>query len=434
LTDDPSPGGARPGGPGRVRRAFLDITPLRLDRDFRWVWSGQAINGIGNQITRLALPYQVYVLTGSPLAIAALTLAQLVPMLALALFAGSLADAVDRRRLLLLTQLGLALSSLSLFALALLPSPPLVLILLVALVAAGFGAVDQPTRASALPRLVPHTRLPAAISLNQANLQTASVVGPAVGGLLIATVGVAGAYLVDVLTFTASLAAVWAISPIRPLGDVRRPGLAAIREGLAFARSRRVLLSTFAIDLNAMIFGMPTALFPVLALDVFRVGPTGLGILAAAPAAGALVGALVSGWVARVRQVGRAVVLAVVVWGAAITGFGLSAFGPAPIAFPIALVFLAIAGAADVQSALFRNLIVQFETPDSLRGRITSIHVMSVTSGPRIGDIEAASVAAVVGAAWSALSGGLLCIIGTAAVARRFPELWRHELPERPAS
>ena len=376
---------------------------------------------MGNQVTRVVLPFQVYVLTGSTLAIAALTAVQLVALLVFALGAGSLADAFDRRRLLFITQLGQAVSVAALVVLALQPAPPLVLIFVVAFVLAALTAVDQPARASAIPRLVPPERLPAAIALNQLNYQVASIVGPAVGGLLLATVGIAAAYAVDVVTFLASLAALRGIAPLPPLASAVRPSLGAIADGLRFARSRPVILSSFVIDLNAMIFGMPTALFPVLALEVFRVGPAGVGFLAAAPAVGALLGALLSGWVQRVQRPGQAVIVAVLVWGAAIVAFGLSTFS-----FPLALVFLAIAGAADVISAVFRNLIVQLGTPDELRGRVTSINILVVSSGPRIGDIEAAAVAAVVGAQLSVVSGGLLCIFGVAAVVRAFPELAAH--------
>jgi len=410
-----------------VRGIFADITPLRLDRDYRWLWSGQAVNGIGNQITRIALPYQVFVMTGSTLAVAALTTVQLIPILIFALGAGSLADAIDRRRLLFVTQLVLMACSGSLLLLSLQTSPPLIAIFAVAFLAAGIGAVDQPTRSSAIPRLVPAERLPAAIALNQLNFQVGSVVGPAIGGLLIATVGLSGAYLADVLTFTASLIGIAAIAPLPPLGAVTRPGLAAIREGLRFVGSRRVILSTFVIDLNAMVFGMPTSLFPALALDVFKVGPAGLGLLAAAPAVGAFLGALLSGWVSAVRRVGFAVIVAVAIWGAAIALFGLSTFS-----FPLALVFLAIAGAADVLSAVFRSTIVQLETPDLLRGRVTSIHILVVTSGPRIGDIEAATVASIIGAQASVVSGGVLCLAGVAVVARLFPELAAHVLRTKP--
>ncbi len=420
------PEDAAPSGPGatgrrRVLGLLLETGPLRHDRDFRLLWSGQVVSGIGTQVTRIALPYQVYVLTGSTLAIAALTAVQLIPILVFVLGAGSVADAVDRRRLLIVTQIGLAASSLALVMLALLPAPPLGAILLVAFVAASLSSVDQPARSSAIPRLVPAQRLPAAIALNQLNFQAASVVGPAVGGVLLATVGLPGAYAVDVASYGASIAVLLAMAPLPPLGASARPSLAAVREGLRFAARRRVILSTFVIDLDAMIFGMPTSLFPVLALDVFRLGPAGVGLLAAAPAVGAFLGALLSGWVSRVRRVGRAVVLAVVAWGVAITVFGISSSSVA-----LALVALAVAGGADVLSAVFRSTIVQLETPDELRGRVTAIHILAVTSGPRLGDIEAAAVAAVIGPQASVISGGVLCLLGVAAVVRRFPELVAH--------
>ena len=409
---------------GRVLRGvFLDVAPLRLDRDYRWLWAGQAVSGIGNQVTRLALPYQVYVLTGSTLAIAALTLFQLIPILVFSLGAGSVADAVDRRRLLIVTQIGLLATSAALVWLALLPAPPLIAIFLVAFVAAGLGSIDQPARSSAVPRLVPPERLPAAIALGQLNFQIASVVGPAIAGLVIATLGLPAAYGLDVATFAASFVGLIAIAPLPPHATAARPGLGAVREGLRFALSRRVILSTFVIDLDAMIFGMPTSLFPALALDVFHAGPTGLGLLAAAPAVGALLGALLSGWVSSVRRVGQAVIVAVLIWGVAIVLFGLSTFS-----FLLALVFLAVAGAADVLSAVFRSTIVQLATPDQLRGRVSSIHILVVTSGPRLGDIEAAAAAAVIGAQASVISGGILCVLGVAVVARMFPELGRHVL------
>jgi MFS family permease len=413
---------------GRLRRIFLDTAPLRYDRDYRWLWSGQVVSGIGNQITRIALPFQVFVLTGSTLAIGALSLFQLIPILVFALGAGSLADVVDRRRLLMATQAGLAACSLALFLLALHGSPPVVALFAIAAIAAGLSAVDQPARASSIPRLVPPDRLPAAIALNQLNFQMASIVGPAVGGLLIAGVGLAGAYAVDVVSFVATFAALVAIRPLPPVGTVGRAGLAAVREGLRYVAERPVILASFVVDLDAMIFGMPTALFPVLALDVFKTGPAGFGLLAAAPAAGAFLGALFSGWVSHVRRTGRAILLAVVAWGLAITAFGLVTFS-----FPLALFFLAAAGAADVFSAVFRSTLVQLETPDALRGRVTSIHTLVVTSGPRLGDIEASVVAALVNPQFAVVSGGVACLVGAWVVARRFPELARHVIGQRPA-
>ncbi len=362
-------------------------------------------------------------LTGSTLAIAALELFQLIPILLFALGAGSLADAVDRRRLLIATQIGLAACSLSLVLLTVAGPPPVAALFVVAFAAGGLAAVDQPARASAIPRLVPAERLPSAIALNQLNFQLASIVGPAIGGLLIATVGLAGAYTVDLISFIASLTALLVIHPIPPIGVVTRPGLEAIREGLRYARRRRAILGSFVIDLNAMIFGMPTSLFPVLALSVFDTGAAGFGLMAAAPAAGAFLGALFSGWVGSVRRIGRAILWAVVAWGLAITAFGL-----VTVSFPLALFFLAVAGAADVFSAVFRSTLVQLDTPDELRGRIMSIHALVVTSGPRLGDIEAAVVATLTSPQFAVVSGGVLCVIGVGVVARWFPELARHTI------
>lgn len=409
---------------GRLRGILLDVEPLRRDRDFRFLWVGQVISGVGRQVTVVALPFQLYVLTRSTLAIGLLALVQLVPILVFALGGGAVADAVDRRRLLLVTQLGLALCSGALLVLAATPGAPIAGYYVVAFVAAGVGAMDQPARSSAVPRLVPRERLPAAIALNQLGFQAMAVAGPALGGLLLATVGVAAAFAFDAVTFAAAIVALLLIAPIPPHPGAARPSLATIAEGLRFVRGRRVVLSSFVIDLVAMIFGMPTALFPALALDVFRVGPAGVGLLAAAPAAGALVGAALTGWVGRIRRPGRAVIVAVGAWGLAITAFGLSAWS-----FPLALLFLALAGAADVFSAVLRSSIVQLETPDEIRGRVVGVHILVVTSGPRLGDAEAAAVAAVVGPQLSVVSGGILCLVGLVAVVRRFPELGRYVSP-----
>jgi MFS family permease len=406
---------------------MIDLSPLRDFRDYRLLWAGQTVNVIGSQITRVALPYQVYLLTHSTLAVAGLSVAQLIPLLLFSLGGGSLADAFDRRRLLLVTQVGLAASSGALALVSFLGSPPLPILFVIAFVAASFSAVDGPTRSSAVTRLVPPHRLPAALALGQLSFNAGSVIGPAIGGLVIALVGPAGAYTLDLLSYAAFVSALTAIRPIPPTVAGARPGLAAIAEGLRFVRQRRVILSTFAIDLNAMIFGMPQALFPALAIDVFHAGAIGVGLLNAAPAAGALIGAAVSGIATRIRQVGRGIIVAVVVWGAAIVLFGLSTFS-----LPLALVFLAIAGAADVFSAVLRSSVVQLQAPDELRGRVSAIHLLVVISGPRFGDIESAAVASVIGAQLSAISGGVACLLGVLVVARLFPELDRHLAVEAP--
>lgn len=409
-----------------LRGAILDVSPLRDLPAYRLLWAGQSVNVIGGQVTRVALPYQVYVITHSTLAIAGLTFAQLVPLLVFALFGGSLADVLDRRRLLLATQTSLALCSLAL-AVVSLGDPPVLLLYALAFLITVFVAIDQPTRSSSIARLVPPDRLAAAIALNSLSFNAGSIIGPALGGLIIAAVGVSGAYLTDVATFGVMLLAVFNLPSIPPLVAGGRAGLEAIREGLRFVRRRRVILSTFAIDLNAMIFGMPTSLFPALALDVFRAGPVGVGLLNAAPAVGAFAAVALSGLVTRLRRLGRGIIVAVLGWGLAIALFGASTFS-----FPLALAFLAIAGAADVLSAVLRSTLVQLTTPDQLRGRVMAIHGLVVTSGPRIGDIEAAAVASVIGAQLSAISGGLLCVLGVFGVARRFPELDRQLRPDAP--
>lgn len=404
-----------------MRRLLIDLTPLRLDPEFRLLWVGQTVNVIGNQITRIALPYQVYVLTGSPLAIAALTLAQFVPSVLVVLFGGSIADAFDRRRVLIAANLGLLASSIGLALLAASGDASDVSVMAVAAVAAVFAAVEQPARFSAIPRLVAAERIGPAIALNQVAFNTGSIIGPAIGGVLLATIGLTGAYVVDALTFVLALAALAAMRPIPALAGAARPGIAAIREGLAFVRRRRLILSTFVIDLDATVLAHPVAVFPILALDVFRVGEAGLGLMAAAPAVGALVGALLSGWVGRIERIGRAVAVSVAVWGFAVTLFGLSTFS-----FPLALVCLAAAGSADLISTVLRGTLIQSEVPDELRGRVGAIHVLAVRSGPRLGDIRVTSMVPLLGAPGSVIVGGLACMAGILAVVKAFPELPAH--------
>ena len=412
---------------GGLRGLLVDLDPVKRDRDFRLLWLGQMINGLGRQVTVVALPFELWQLTHSSLSIGLLALVQLAPILVFSLGGGAVADAVDRRRLLIVTQLLLAATSLALVVLAMQPSPPVWALYAVAAVAAGVGAVDGPARTSAIPRLVPRERLPAAIAVNWLSGQTVAVAGPVFAGVLIAISGVATAFAFDVATFMASLVALLMIAPIPPHPNARRPSLRSIAEGLRFARDRQIIMATFAIDLDAMVFGMPSSLFPQLALTVFNTGAAGYGLLNAAPAVGALVGAAFSGWVGRVRRPGRGVVAAVAGWGAAILAFGLLT-----ASFPVALACLAFAGGADVVSAVLRSSIVQLTTPDQLRGRLSSIHMLVVTSGPRVGDAEAAAVAAVAGPQFSVVSGGVLCLLGLIAVVRFFPQLMAYESAAEP--
>jgi MFS family permease len=371
----------------------------------------------------VALPFQVYELTRSPLAVGIIGLVQIVPLIGFSLVGGAIADAVDRRKLLIWTQIGLTATSLLLVGGAIAGEPPLWFVYLAAGLIAALSAIDSPARSAAIPNLVARKDLPSAIALNQVLFQVSDIIGPAVGGLILARLGLAWAYGIDAISFLAAIGAMLAMRPMpqrREEGASR--GFAAIREGFAYLKGRRVLQSTFVIDLNAMVFGMPRAVFPPLALDVLRVGPQGLGLLYAAPAAGALVGALLTGWVRHVRHQGRAVMWAVIVWGAAIVAFGLSSTR----AFWLGLAFLAVAGAADVISAIFRSTILQGTVPDSLRGRVSAIHIMVVTGGPRLGDLEAGVVAQLVTPVFSVISGGAATVLGVVLLGLAVPQFWRY--------
>jgi MFS family permease len=307
--------------------------------------------------------------------------------------------------------------------------PPLGFLYLVAATQSALYAMNSPTRTAILPTLIGKDLLPSALALSQVVFNTTMIVGPAVGGLILARYGLAWAYATDVISFGASIAAAALLRPLPPerQRDRATSGWEDVKEGFGFLRRRRLLISTFLIDLNAMIFGMPRAVFPALAFVVFKVGPAGLGLLYSAPALGALIGALTAGWVGGVRHQGRAVVWAVAAWGAAIAAFGFSGSH-----FVVGLGFLAIAGGADVISAVFRGSILQLSTPDQLRGRVSAVHIMVVTGGPRLGDAEAGTLAALVSPIFSVVSGGLICLVGAFAVARLYPELWRYHADPGP--
>ncbi|MGH8874034.1 MAG: MFS transporter, partial [Acidimicrobiia bacterium] len=292
---------------------------------------------------------------------------------------------------------------------------------------AGFSAIDSPTRTAVLPSLVGRDQLPAAFALNQTLATVAHAVGPALAGLLIARASLTLTYAVEALAFFVAGLALIRIRALPPEGGGRRVEWESILESLRFIRSRRLIQSTFLIDLNAMIFGMPRALFPALGTGVFSGDATTVGLLYAAPGTGALLGAVTSGWVGTVRRQGQAVIVAVLVWGAAIAAFGFTS------SLPIALGLLAAAGAADVVSAVFRNTILQLSVPDALRGRLSAIHMAVVSGGPRVGDLEAGTVAALTSVRVSVVSGGVACIAGALVIARLLPELRRYVHPPDPA-
>lgn len=407
-------------------RLLVDVEPLRVSRQYRLLWSGQVVSNIGTQLTAVAVPLQAYDLTGSSLVVGLLGLAQLGPLLVFSLLGGSIADAFDRRRVLLVTQVLLAVTSAGLALNALHGHSKLWLLFLLSALAAGVSGIDMPTRSAVVPGLVPARQLPAALALQQIMWQVALVAGPALAGLIIARASISAAYWADVGTFVVATVAVLAMRPLRPAADHARVGLRSVAEGFRFLRGRRALQGTFVIDVNAMVFGMPRAVFPELAAKVFGGGATTVGFLYAAPGVGALLGALGSGWVGRVRRQGLAVLIAVGVWGACIAGFGVM-----PVLWA-ALLLLAVAGAADVVSAVFRNSILQLSVPDRLRGRLSAVHIAVVTGGPRLGDAESGTVAAVLGPRASVVSGGLACMAGVAVIARLLPELARW-LPEEVA-
>lgn len=376
----------------------------------------------GRQITVVAVPYQVYLLTGSTLAVGLLGLVQAVPLIAAGLYAGSFADRFDRRLVMVASLTVLGLTSLALALGAATGRAQLWFIYAVTAAAAAVSTAEHAARSATVPRLVPPARLAAALSLTQVLFQFAFVVGPSAAGVIIAAAGLQWAYAIDVGCFAVALGCVLLLRPLPPTTEGRGVviGWRAPVEALAYARGNPVLLAIFAVDLNAMVFGMPRALFPALAAHLFRVGPQGLGLLYAAPGAGALAGSLLSGWVSRIRRQGVAVLWAVGAWGAAITLFGL-----AGSAFPLALGLLAVAGAADMVSAVFRHTIIQLSTPDRLRGRVSALNSMVVTAGPRLGDVEAGGVAALTSPVFSVVSGGILCLLGVAAIAALVPGLRR---------
>jgi MFS family permease len=406
----------------RVPRSLLiDLSPLRRSRDFRFLVGGEMVSVLGNQLTTVAVPFQVYQLTHSSLDVGLVSTTQLAPLIAGSLLAGSIADAIDRRRLLMVAQVLMALCSAGLAINADLGTALWPLFLLPAL-SAGFSGLDSAGRSAIIPNMVQRSEVSTANAIFQSLFQFGQVAGPAVAGLLLAGAGVRFVYWLDVAGFGVAFLAVFLISPQPPQEGSQRPGVRSILEGLAFVRGRQAIQGAYLIDINAMVFGMPRALFPALAVSGFGGGAATLGFLYAAPGAGALIGALTTGWVSRVQRQGRAVILAVIAWGAAIAGFGLVHW------LPLALVLLAAAGCADVISAVFRSTIIQLAVPDGLRGRLAGLQIAVVTGGPRIGDLEAGSVATAFGDTFSVVSGGLACIAGALVLARALPGFRRQRV------
>jgi len=405
----------------RLGRLLADVGPLRDSPLYRGLFAGQTVSAMGTQITAIALAYQVYALTRSTFDVGLLGVAVLVPLVLVGLLGGSLVDAVDRRRLVLITSSVMATSSVLLAVQAFTGAARVWPLYLLAALTGGASALDQPARSTFIPRLLGTEQVAAASALGQLSMNLSLTGGPLLGGLLIAGPGLGWAYSVDAVSFAAALAAVVRLPAMRPDGASVRPGLRATAEGLAWVRRHPVVMMTFLVDIDAMVFGMPRALFPAMAATRYGGGGTTLGLLSAAPAVGAVVAAVLSGPLSRVGRQGRGVLVSVAVWGAAIAGFGLTG------SLGAGLGFLAVAGAADMVSGVFRSTILLTAAPDELRGRLQGVFFVVVAGGPRLGDAESGSAASLVGLGPAAWSGGLLCLAGLAALALAVPAFARYD-------
>jgi MFS family permease len=400
-----------------MRNLSPDLRPLRVSRNFRLLMLGGLVTGIGTQATLIALPYQVYVLTHSAFLTGLLGAVELGPLIVSSLYAGAFADRMDRRRLLLLCQIALVVIAASLGFITLIGVPRVWVLFVLAGLIAGAAAVERVARQSIVPNTVGPEHLKSALSMSFGLMQVTMVVGPTFGGLVIEFFGLAVPYFVDAVSVLGMVAAAWALSPQPPPDQPRAPTIIAIRSGLGFVSRLQGLMASFVIDLLAMTFGMPRALFPILSIEVFHTGAFGAGILNSAVAAGATVAALTTGWMGSARRLGRIVLGAVAVWGLAIAAAGfMTSLWPAAVLF-------ALAGAADSVSAVCRTTITQTLTPDAMRGRVSAVFSLVVASGPRLGDVESGTVAAVTSPKFSVVSGGLACLVSVAAIAVWMPGL-----------
>jgi predicted MFS family arabinose efflux permease len=399
-------------------RIAVDVTPLRRSRDFRLLTAGSIITGLGTQATLVALPYQVFVITGSAFLTGLLGAAEIVPLVVASLFGGALADRFDRRRLLLACQVALVAISAVLALAAYTGPPPAWTLFFLAAALAGAAAVERVVRAAIVPNTVEPEHLRGAISLTFGLYQLTQVVGPGLGGLLIAGFGIGTPYTVDAVSCLGMAVAAWAMSaqPVHA-AEGHEPVMRSIRSGLSFVRRIKALMGSFVIDLSAMTFGMPRALFPVLSLTVYHAGAAGTGLLYAAVALGSMIAALTTGWLVHARFLGRITLGAVAFWGGFIALAGLVGS-----IWPAAALF-ACAGAADSVSAVCRSTISQTLTPDRMRGRMSSVFSLVVAGGPRLGDIESGTVAALTSPAFSVVSGGLACLASVGVIAAAFPQL-----------
>ena len=406
---------------------LADITPLRRHPAFRRLWFGQMVSGIGSQLTIVGVAYQTYRITHSTPMVGLVSLVQLAPLLVGSTWGGALADVKDRRRILLVTQLAMAATSVGLALNALSARPALWPVFCCVVASSAFQGADWPSRNAAMPMLVDPAEVPAALALQSILWQSAAVTGPAIAGLLIAELGLSAVYWIDAGTFGAAILAVALLPSLVPRGPASAVSFRAIGDGFRHLWDNKFLLSTFWVDLDAMIFGMPRAVFPAIGVGLYGGGAGTVGLLYAAPGAGAFVASLLSGWIGRVQRQGRALVLCMVGWGASIAVFGV-----VPILW-VGLAMLAVAGISDMVGTVYRNAILQMTVPDGLRGRLSGTFFAAAMAGNRLGDAEAGAAAAIGGAQFAVWSGGLASIAGLAVIVWRVPELWRARVDVAPS-
>lgn len=404
----------------RLAGLRVDLTPLRTSRDFRLLLGAGTVFYLGAFVSYVALPYQLYRLTHSNFAVGAMGLVELVPLVVFGLYGGALADHVDRRRMLVLT--GLAQTGLTAVLLgnAVLAAPQVWVIYAVGALLSVAQSLQRPSRDALLPRTVRHDEMTAAVSLSSMGTQIGVLIGPAVGGLLLATAGVPWAYAVDVAGCAVATALFAMLRPYPPTDVSAPPSLSGIADGIRYAVGRRDLLGTYLIDMVAMFMAMPIVLFPAFAQDVLD-QPKALGLLYTAESVGTLAATLTSGWTARFHHHGRAVVVASMCWGAAIALAGL-----APTVW-VAVGFLALAGAADMVSGIFRSTIWNQTIPDEKRGRLAGIEMLSYSIGPLGGQARSGLVADATTVRTSIVSGGVLCVLGVAATAAWLRDFWGYD-------
>jgi MFS family permease len=398
----------------------IDLTPLKKYPDFRNLWTAGLISYFGSMITYVALPFQLKELTGSYLAVGLLGVVEIVPLIIFGLYGGVLADSVDRKKMVWATEAGALVLVLVLLGNSLMGSPKTFIIYLVAAFFAVVDGLQRPSMDAMLPRLVSHEDLPAASALLSLRWQLGVIVGPTLGGVIFSTMSVSAGFVVDIGTYLLSLFFLARVRSIPPSKEAEKPSLAALFDGVKYAFKRQDLLGTYIIDLAAMTLAMPIALYPFWADDLGA--PWALGFFYASITVGSVFITLTSGWTRTYRFHGRAVILAAMGWGLAIAAAGLSN------SLILVLMFLTIAGAFDMVSALFRGNIWNQTIPDNFRGRLAGIELLSYSVGPLAGQLRAASMAAATSLSFSVTSGGLMCVVVVAFLAIFLPKMWKYDV------